>query len=107
MRNETKRNETGAYCSLRNETKRNQIWHEAEEIRLRHEIIDLEEGVHCVTEYRNSVNFVVKGGSYRCRCRQSQSTAGICCHILVVAATIGNFSEFFNRTTKRKVRQTT
>lgn len=80
----------------------NQIWHEAEEILSRHKVIDLGEGVHCVTEYRNSVNVVVKGGSYTCRCRQSQSTAGICCHILVVADTIGNLSEFLKSYNQKK-----
>ena len=34
----------------------NQIWHEAEDILSRQKVIDLGEGVHCVTEYRNSVN---------------------------------------------------
>ena len=38
----------------------NQIWHEAERILSRHEIMDLGEGVHCVTECRNSVNVVCK-----------------------------------------------
>ena len=72
----------------------NQIWHEAEEILSRHEIMDLGEGMHCVTEYRYSVNVVVQGESYTCRCCQPQSTAGICCHILVMADTIGNLLEF-------------
>ena len=52
----------------------NQIWHEAEEILSRHKVIDLGEGVHCVTEYRKSVNVVFKSGSYTCRCRQSKIT---------------------------------
>ena len=80
----------------------NQIWHEAEEILSRHEIVDLGEGVYCVTEYRNSVNVVVKGGSYTCRCRQSQSTAGICRHILVVVDTIGNLPEFLKSYGQKK-----
>ena len=58
--------------------------------------------MHCVTEYRNSVNAVVKGGSYTCRCRQSQSTAIICCHIFVVADTIGNLSEFLTAYNQKK-----
>ena len=37
---------------------------------------------------------MVKGGSHTYRCRQSQSTVGICRHILVVADTIGNLPEF-------------
>jgi len=72
----------------------NQIWLEAEEILSRHEIVDLGEGVYCVTEYRNSVNVVVKSGSYTCSCRQSQSTAGVYCYILVVVDTKGNPPEF-------------
>ena len=72
----------------------NQIWQEAEEVLSLHEIVDLGEGVYCVTEYRKSVNVVVKGGSHTYRCRQSQSTVGIRRHILVVLDTIGNLPEF-------------
>ena len=45
----------------------NQIWHGAEEIISHHKIIDLGEGVYCVTEPGNSVNVVFKGVSVTCR----------------------------------------
>ena len=72
----------------------NQIWHGAEEIISHHKIIDLGEGVYCVTESGNSVNVVVKGVSVTCRCHQSQSTAGFCRHVLAVAETMGNLEAF-------------
>lgn len=48
------------------------------------------------------MNVVVKGGSYTCRCHQAQSTAGICCHNLVVADAIGNLSEFLKSYNQKK-----
>ena len=80
----------------------NQIWHGAEEILSHHKIIDLGGGVHCVTEFGNSVNVVIKGGSFMCRCRQSQSTAGFCRHILAVAEAMGNLSAFLKAFEQKK-----
>ena len=74
----------------------NQIWHESEIILSHHKVIDLGAGSYCVTEFGNSVNVTIKGGSPTCRCRNSQSTAGLCSHILAVVDTIGTLPAFLD-----------
>ena len=77
-----------------------QIWHEAEIILSHNKVIDLGGGMYCVTEFGNSVNVMVKGKRLTCKCRNFQSTAGLCSHVLAVADTMGTLSEFvetFNR----------
>ena len=44
----------------------NQIWHESEIILSHHKVIDLGGGSYCVTEFGNSVNVRIKGGSPIC-----------------------------------------
>ena len=55
---------------------------------------DLGQGAYCVTEFGNCVNVTVKGGSPTWRCRNSQSTAGLCSHILAVMDTMGTLPTF-------------
>ena len=80
----------------------NQIWHESEIILSHHKVIDLGGGSYCVTEFGNSVNVTIKGGSPTCRCRNSQSTAGLCSHILAVVDTIGTLPAFLDGFNKKK-----
>lgn len=80
----------------------NQIWHESEIILSHHKVIDLGGGSYCVTEFGNSVNVTIKSGSPTCRCRNSQSTAGLCSHILAVADTIGTLPAFLDGFNKKK-----
>ncbi|KAJ7391193.1 hypothetical protein OS493_019324 [Desmophyllum pertusum] len=81
-----------------------QIWHEAEIILSYNKVIDLGGGVYCVTEFGNSVNVTVKGNSHNCKCRNFQSTAGLCSHVLAVADTMGTLAallEKFNTKTNK------
>ena len=80
----------------------NQIWHESEIILSHHKVIDLGGGSYCVTEYGKSVNVTIKGGSPTCRCRNSQSTAGLCFHILAMVDMIGTLPAFLDGFNKKK-----
>lgn len=70
----------------------NQIWHQAERILSHHHIIDLNNGVFCVTEHGTSTNVVTKEGIVTCPCKTSKSTAGLCQHTLAVAEEMGILS---------------
>ena len=55
-----------------------------------------------MTKFGNSVNVTIKGGSPTCRYRNSQSTAGLCSHILAVVDTIGTLPAFLDGFNKKK-----
>ena len=55
-----------------------------------------------MTEFGNCVNVTFKGGSPTCRCRNSQSTAGLCSHILAVMDTMGTLPTFLDGFNKKK-----
>ena len=78
----------------------NQIWKEAEIILSHHAIIDVDDGVYCVTEFGKSTNVSVKSrGSIICKCRYFNSTAGLCHHALAVAEVkdvLGEYLRKFN-----------
>ena len=80
----------------------NQIWHQAEVILSHYKVIDLGGGAYCVTEFGNSVNVTVKGNNPTRRCKNFQSTAGLCAHILAVAETIETLSSFVENFNKKK-----
>ena len=62
--------------------------------------IPLRADKNCIPSSVNSVNVMVNGKRLTCKCRNFQSTAGLCPHVLAVADTMGTLPEFletFNR----------
>ena len=55
-----------------------------------------------MTEFANSVNVMVKGKIPTCRCRNAQSTSGLCAHILAVVDTMGSLADFLQHFNKKK-----
>ena len=55
-----------------------------------------------VTEFGNSVNVSVKGSSLACKCRNFQSTAGLCSHVLAVSETKGILAAFLGNFDKKE-----
>lgn len=80
----------------------NSIWHQAEVILSHHSVIDVNNGVFCVTEYGTSTNVSKeKNGRITCHCQNAKSTAGLCQHSLAVADNLGILCEYLSEFNSR------